>query len=70
MDQEKIKFSPRRQILLAMGCFIAATKIVMCTAMGQEGMVVDAIKSGAKDFIVKPFNADRIVQTVNTILGQ
>ncbi len=44
-------------------------KIVMCTAMGQEGMVVDAIKSGAKDFIVKPFNAERIVQTVNTILG-
>ncbi len=45
-------------------------KIVMCTAMGQEGMVVDATKSGAKDFIVKPFNAERIVQTVNTILGQ
>ena len=44
-------------------------KVVMCTAMGQEGMVVDAIKSGAKDFIVKPFNAERIVQTVNTILG-
>ena len=44
-------------------------KLVMCTAMGQEGMDVDAIKSGAKDFIVKPFNADRIVQTVNTILG-
>ena len=45
-------------------------KVVMCTAMGQEGMVVDAIKSGAKDFILKPFNAKRIVQTVNTILGQ
>lgn len=45
-------------------------KVVMCTAMGQEGMVVDAIKSGAKDFIVKPFNAERIVSTVNTILGQ
>ena len=45
-------------------------KVVMCTAMGQEGMVVDAIKSGAKDFIGKPFNAERIVQTVNTILGQ
>ena len=44
-------------------------KVVMCTAMGQEGMVVDAIKSGAKDFIVKPFNAERIVQTVQTILG-
>ena len=44
-------------------------KVVMCTAMGQESMVVDAIKSGAKDFIVKPFNAERIVQTVQTILG-
>ena len=44
-------------------------KIVMCTAMGQEGMVVDAIKSGARDFIVKPFNADRIVQTAQAILG-
>ncbi len=44
-------------------------KVVMCTAMGQESMVVDAIKSGAKDFIVKPFNADRITQTVGTILG-
>ncbi len=46
-----------------------SAKVVMCTAMGQESMVVDAIKSGAKDFIVKPFNADRIVQTANSILG-
>ena len=45
-------------------------KVVMCTAMGQESMVVDAIKSGARDFIVKPFNADRIVQTVNAVLGK
>ena len=44
-------------------------KVVMCTAMGQEGMVVDAIKSGAKDFVVKPFNEERIAQTVNKILG-
>ena len=40
------------------------------SAKGQESMVVDAIKSGAKDFIVKPFNAERIVQTVNSILGK
>ena len=44
-------------------------KVVMCTAMGQESMVVDAIKSGAKDFVVKPFNAERITSTVKTILG-
>lgn len=43
--------------------------VVMCTAMGQESMVVDAIKSGAKDFVVKPFNADRICSTVKSILG-
>ena len=48
----------------------SSAKVVMCTAMGQESMVVDAIKSGAKDFIVKPFNADRIVQTVNSIFGK
>ena len=44
-------------------------KVVMCTAMGQESMVVDAIQSGASDFIVKPFDAKRIAQTVKDILG-
>lgn len=43
--------------------------IVMCTAMGQESMVMDAIRSGAKDFIVKPFKEDRILKTVAGILG-
>ncbi|MCL2096604.1 MAG: response regulator [Oscillospiraceae bacterium] len=44
------------------------TKIVMCSAMGQESYVVDAIKSGASDFIVKPFQADRIISTVTKVL--
>ncbi len=44
-------------------------RIVMCTAMGQQSMVVEAIKYGAKDFIVKPFNAERIVEAVSQILG-
>lgn len=44
-------------------------KIVMCSAMGQESMVVEAIRSGAKDFIVKPFKADRILKTVQGIIG-
>jgi two-component system chemotaxis response regulator CheY len=46
-----------------------SAKIVMCSAMGQESMVVEAIKLGALDFIVKPFKADRILQTVQKVLG-
>ena len=42
--------------------------VVMCSAMGQEAMVVEAIKLGAKDFIVKPFKPDRIIKTVTDIL--
>ena len=43
--------------------------VVMCSAMGQESMVIDAVRSGAKDFIVKPFKADRVLKTVTSILG-
>ena len=35
--------------------------VIMCSAMGQQSMVIEAIQSGAKDFIVKPFQADRII---------
>lgn len=44
-------------------------KVVMCSAMGQEAMVVQAIQLGALDFIVKPFKPDRVLQTVNKVLG-
>lgn len=43
-------------------------KVVMCSAMGQESMVMEAITLGALDFIVKPFKQDRIIQTVSKIL--
>ena len=43
--------------------------IVMCSAMGQETMVMDSIISGAKDFIVKPFKPERVLSTVKKILG-
>lgn len=36
--------------------------VVMCSAMGQQSMVIDAIQSGAKDFIVKPFQAERVIE--------
>lgn len=44
-------------------------KVVMCSAMGQEAMVIEAINLGALDFIVKPFKPDRLLKTVSTILG-
>lgn len=37
---------------------------IMCSAMGQQAMVVEAIQSGAKDFIVKPFKAERVQETI------
>ena len=45
-----------------------AARVVMCSAMGQESMVMEAIKLGAMDFIVKPFKEDRIIQTVGKVL--
>lgn len=36
--------------------------VIMCSAMGQQSMVIDAIQSGAKDFIVKPFQAERVIE--------
>lgn len=44
-------------------------KIIMCSAMGQQRMVLESIQAGAKDFIVKPFQASRIIATVNKIVG-
>ena len=43
--------------------------VVMCTAMGQKNMVVEAIQSGAKDFIVKPFQPDRDVEALQKLLA-
>ena len=47
----------------------ANAKVIMCSAMGQESMVMEAIKLGALDFIVKPFKPDRIIQAVSKVLG-
>ena len=43
--------------------------VIMCSAMGQESMVIEAIQSGAKDFIVKPFQADRVLEAVKKVVG-
>lgn len=44
-------------------------RIIMCSAMGQQAMVIDAIQAGAKDFIVKPFQADRVIEAIKKTLG-
>ena len=49
--------------------FDPTAKIIMCSAMGQQGMVMDAIKAGARDFIVKPFQADRVLEAIKKVIG-
>lgn len=44
-------------------------KVVMCTAVGQEQMVKLAVKSGAKGYIVKPFQAPKVLEEVKNVLG-
>ena len=43
--------------------------VIMCSAMGQQAMVIDAIQAGAKDFIVKPFQADRVIEAIQKAIG-
>lgn len=47
-----------------------SANIIMCSAMGQQAMVMEAIQAGAKDFIVKPFQQDRILQAMERVLAR
>ena len=44
-------------------------KILMCSAMGQQALVVEAIQAGAKDFVVKPFQPSRVLEAVRRVIG-
>ena len=44
-------------------------RVIMCSAMGQQAMVIESIQAGAKDFIVKPFQADRVLEAVKKVIG-
>ena len=46
-----------------------SASVIMCSAMGQQAMVIESIQSGAKDFIVKPFQADRVIEDVQKVVG-
>lgn len=47
----------------------SGAKVIMCSAMGQQAMVIEAIQAGAKDFIVKPFQAERVLEAVKKVIG-
>ncbi|MGH4121146.1 response regulator [Clostridium sp.] len=53
----------------AIKAFDPTAKIIMCSAMGQQSMVMDAIRAGARDFIVKPFQADRVLEAIKKVVG-
>ncbi|MEG6584647.1 response regulator [Dendrosporobacter sp. 1207_IL3150] len=44
-------------------------RIIMVTALGQKAIITDALKAGASDFIVKPFNSDQVVETIRKVLA-
>jgi two-component system chemotaxis response regulator CheY len=46
-----------------------SAKIIMCSALGQQSMVMEAIQAGARDFIVKPFQPDRVLEALKKVLG-
>ena len=48
----------------------AEAKVVMCSALGQESLVMEAIKAGAKDFIVKPFQGSQVLEVVERVCGE
>jgi two-component system chemotaxis response regulator CheY len=49
--------------------FDPSARILMCSAMGQQALVIEAIQAGAKDFVVKPFQPSRVLEAVQRVLG-
>jgi two-component system chemotaxis response regulator CheY len=63
---------PEKDGLTALAEIVAAdpsARVVMCSALGQEAKVLEAIKLGAKDFVVKPFQPDRVIEAVDKALA-
>lgn len=57
------------QALKAIKAVDPGATVIMCSAMGQQAMVIESIQSGAKDFIVKPFDKDRVLEAVKKAIG-
>jgi two-component system chemotaxis response regulator CheY len=62
---------PEKDGLAALKEIIAldpGARVIMCSALGQESKVLESIKAGARDFVVKPFQADRVIEAVGKAL--
>ncbi|WP_057895879.1 response regulator [Liquorilactobacillus oeni] len=57
------------EALKGIRAFDGSAKVVMCSAMGQQEMVMEAIKAGAVDFIVKPFDTERVIKALDKALS-
>ena len=57
------------QALKAIKAADPSATVIMCSGMGQQAMVIESIQSGAKDFIVKPFQQDRVLEAVRKVVG-
>lgn len=55
------------EALKEINAFDPNAKILMCSAMGQQSMVMDAIRAGAVDFIVKPFDTERVIHALDKV---
>jgi two-component system, chemotaxis family, chemotaxis protein CheY len=53
----------------AIRAFDPSARIIMVSAMGQQGMVIDAIQAGARDFIIKPFQPPRVLEAVKRVMS-
>jgi two-component system chemotaxis response regulator CheY len=49
--------------------FDPAARVIMLTALGQESVVLEAVKSGARDFVVKPFERERVMSAIHKLIG-
>lgn len=56
------------EALISIKTYDPEAKVIMCSAMGQEHMIIDALKEGAIDFIIKPFQENRVREAINKVL--
>ena len=64
---------PERSGIEALGEIVRenpAANVIMCSALGQEALVIQAVEAGAKGFIVKPFKQERVLEVVRRVAGQ